>query len=98
MIWAEGFSLPLFQSAGNVAVRSNLANFGARGPGRRELHEDRIHEAVTRRTARGTAAGTADSATAAGRDRPIPAAGCRGRWGSRPVRLSGRAGRAVVPA
>ena len=30
-IWAEGFSLPLFQSAGNVAVRSNLANFGAAG-------------------------------------------------------------------
>ena len=33
MIWAEGFSLPLFQSAGNVAVRSNLANFGAAGLG-----------------------------------------------------------------
>jgi len=31
MIWAEGFSLPLFQSAGNVAVRSDLANFGAAG-------------------------------------------------------------------
>ena len=31
LIWAEGFSLPLFQSAGNVAVRSNLANFGAFG-------------------------------------------------------------------
>ena len=30
-IWAEGFSLPLTQSAGNVAVRSNLANFGAAG-------------------------------------------------------------------
>lgn len=33
MVWAEGFSLPLFQSAGNVAVRSNLANFGAAGLG-----------------------------------------------------------------
>ena len=31
MIWAEGFSLPLTQSPGNVAVRSNLANFGAAG-------------------------------------------------------------------
>jgi peptide/nickel transport system substrate-binding protein len=31
LIWAEGFSLPLFQSAGNVAVRSDLANFGAAG-------------------------------------------------------------------
>ncbi len=31
MIWQEGFSLPLFQAPGNVAVRSNLANFGAAG-------------------------------------------------------------------
>lgn len=31
MIWAEGFSLPLFQAPGNVAARSNLANFGAAG-------------------------------------------------------------------
>jgi peptide/nickel transport system substrate-binding protein len=31
LIWAEGFSLPLIQSAGNVAVRNNLANFGAFG-------------------------------------------------------------------
>lgn len=31
MIWAEGFSLPLTQSPGNVAVRSDLANFGAAG-------------------------------------------------------------------
>ncbi len=31
LIWAEGFSLPLTQSAGNVAVRSTLANFGAFG-------------------------------------------------------------------
>jgi peptide/nickel transport system substrate-binding protein len=30
-IWAEGFSLPLTQSPGNVAVRSTLANFGAFG-------------------------------------------------------------------
>jgi peptide/nickel transport system ATP-binding protein len=33
LIWQEGFSLPLFQSPGNVAVRSNLANFGAAGLG-----------------------------------------------------------------
>jgi peptide/nickel transport system substrate-binding protein len=33
LIWAEGFSLPLFQSAGNVAVRSSLANFGPAGIG-----------------------------------------------------------------
>jgi peptide/nickel transport system substrate-binding protein len=33
MIWAEGFSLPLFQSAGNAAVRSTLANFGPAGIG-----------------------------------------------------------------
>jgi peptide/nickel transport system substrate-binding protein len=33
LIWAEGFSLPLFQSAGNVAVRSTLANFGPAGIG-----------------------------------------------------------------
>jgi peptide/nickel transport system substrate-binding protein len=31
MIWDEGFSLPLTQSPGDVAVRSNLANFGAAG-------------------------------------------------------------------
>jgi peptide/nickel transport system substrate-binding protein len=31
LVWAEGFSLPLTQSAGNVAVRSTLANFGAFG-------------------------------------------------------------------
>ena len=31
MIWKEGFSLPLFQAPGNVAVRNNLANFGAAG-------------------------------------------------------------------
>ena len=31
MLWQEGFSLPLTQSPGNVAVRSNLANFGAAG-------------------------------------------------------------------
>jgi peptide/nickel transport system ATP-binding protein len=33
MIWDEGFSLPLIQSPGNVAVRSTLANFGAAGLG-----------------------------------------------------------------
>lgn len=33
LIFSEGFSLPLFQSAGNVAVRSNLANFGPAGLG-----------------------------------------------------------------
>ncbi|UGT40393.1 ABC transporter family substrate-binding protein [Nocardia yamanashiensis] len=31
MIWAEGHSTPLFQSPGNVAVRDNLANYGAVG-------------------------------------------------------------------
>ncbi|BCO35058.1 hypothetical protein MHEC_14910 [Mycobacterium heckeshornense] len=31
MIWREGFSLPLFQSPGDVAVRSDLANYGAPG-------------------------------------------------------------------
>jgi peptide/nickel transport system substrate-binding protein len=31
LVWGEGFSLPLIQSPGTVAVRSNLANFGARG-------------------------------------------------------------------
>lgn len=31
MIWQEGFNLPLFQSPGNRAVRSDLANFGAPG-------------------------------------------------------------------
>ena len=31
MIWEEGFSLPLFQAPGNVAVRNDLANFGAAG-------------------------------------------------------------------
>ncbi|MBS4727321.1 ABC transporter family substrate-binding protein [Mycobacterium sp. SM1] len=31
MIWDEGFSLPLFQSPGDLAVRSNLANYGAFG-------------------------------------------------------------------
>jgi glutathione transport system substrate-binding protein len=33
MIFDIGFSLPLFQSAGNVAVRSTLANFGPAGIG-----------------------------------------------------------------
>jgi peptide/nickel transport system substrate-binding protein len=33
MIWAEGFSLPLFQTPGNLAVRSNLANYGPAGIG-----------------------------------------------------------------
>jgi len=33
MIFDIGFSLPLFQSAGNVAVRSNLANYGPAGIG-----------------------------------------------------------------
>lgn len=33
MIWAEGFSLPLFQSPGNVAVRNTLANYGPAGLG-----------------------------------------------------------------
>jgi peptide/nickel transport system substrate-binding protein len=31
MIWQEGFNLPLFQSPGDIAVRSNLANYGAPG-------------------------------------------------------------------
>jgi peptide/nickel transport system substrate-binding protein len=31
MIWEEGFNLPLFQSPGNIAVRSDLANYGAFG-------------------------------------------------------------------
>ena len=31
LVWAEGFSLPLTQSPGDVAVRSTLANFGAPG-------------------------------------------------------------------
>lgn len=33
LIWAEGHSLPLFQAPGNVAVRSNLANYGPAGIG-----------------------------------------------------------------
>jgi peptide/nickel transport system substrate-binding protein len=33
MIWAEVHSLPLVQSAGNAAVRSNLANYGPAGIG-----------------------------------------------------------------
>jgi peptide/nickel transport system substrate-binding protein len=33
LIWQEGFSLPLMQSPGNVAVRSKLANYGAAGLG-----------------------------------------------------------------
>ena len=45
LIWAEGFSLPLTQSPGNVAVRSKLANFGAAGLADAELHRDRVHEA-----------------------------------------------------
>lgn len=31
LLWAEGFSLPLTQTSGNVAARSSLANFGATG-------------------------------------------------------------------
>jgi peptide/nickel transport system substrate-binding protein len=31
LIWAEGFSLPVIQSPGHVAVRSSLANFGPTG-------------------------------------------------------------------
>ncbi len=33
MIWEIGHSLPLFQAAGNSAVRSNLANYGPAGIG-----------------------------------------------------------------
>lgn len=33
LIWAEVFSLPLFQAPGNLAVRSNLANYGPAGIG-----------------------------------------------------------------
>jgi peptide/nickel transport system substrate-binding protein len=33
MLWDVGFSLPLFQSAGNAAVRNNLANYGPAGIG-----------------------------------------------------------------
>lgn len=33
LIWAEGFSLPLFQSPGNWAIRSNVANYGPAGLG-----------------------------------------------------------------
>lgn len=33
LLWEEVFSLPLSQSPGNVAVRSNLANFGPAGIG-----------------------------------------------------------------
>ena len=33
MVWEEGFSLPLTQAPGNLAVRSNLANYGAAGLG-----------------------------------------------------------------
>ena len=44
MMWEEGFSLPLIQSPGNVAVRSNLANFGAAGLGDLNYSRDRIHE------------------------------------------------------
>lgn len=33
MIWEIGFSLPLFQAPGNVAVRSTLANYGPSGIG-----------------------------------------------------------------
>ena len=31
MLWQEGFSLPLYQSPGNRAVRSSLANYGSPG-------------------------------------------------------------------
>lgn len=33
LIWAEGFSLPLTQTPGNMAVRENLANYGPAGLG-----------------------------------------------------------------
>lgn len=33
LVWAEGFSLPVTQSPGDVAVRSSLANFGPTGVG-----------------------------------------------------------------
>ncbi len=47
MIWDEVLSLPLFQSPGNVAVRSNLANYGPAGHRGPQLHRDRLHEVVT---------------------------------------------------
>lgn len=31
LVWAEGFSLPMIQSPGHIAVRSSLANFGPTG-------------------------------------------------------------------
>lgn len=33
MLWAEGFSLPLTQSPGNVGIRADLANYGPAGLG-----------------------------------------------------------------
>jgi len=33
MLWQEGFSLPMFQSPGNTAVRATLANYGPAGIG-----------------------------------------------------------------
>ena len=33
MVWAEGFSLPLTQTPGNMAVRTKLANYGPAGLG-----------------------------------------------------------------
>ena len=65
MIWAEGFSLPLFQSPGNVAVRSNLANFGPAGHRRPGLHQDRLHEVAALHACAGSTAGSADSTIAA---------------------------------
>jgi len=33
MLWQEGFNLPLYQFPGNVAVQSDLADYGAFGLG-----------------------------------------------------------------
>ena len=46
LIFGVGFSLPLFQSPGNLAVRSNLANFGPAGIGDLDVHQDRVHEVI----------------------------------------------------
>ena len=96
MLFEEVFSLPLTQSTGNIAVRSNLANFGAFGLADADYTKDRLHE-VARRTARGTTAGTADSrATAAS----IPQINARtpnpAGFESRAVSCSGR--RSSVPS
>ena len=65
MLFEEVFSLPLTPVDRKPGRAKQFGELRRVRPGRRGLHQNRVHEAVTLRTVRGTTAGNADSAVAA---------------------------------